>query len=100
MHKTATINIRIDPYLKDKAEDIFTQTGLTSAEAIRLFYTQVALNDGLPFAVKVPNAKTAKAIKNAREGKNLVYSKDAKEMFKKLGLTCTNQSTKKHSKKT
>jgi DNA-damage-inducible protein J len=99
IHKTATINVRIDPTLKTRAESVFAQTGLTPAEAIRLFYVQVDLSDGLPFAIKIPNAKTALAIKNAREGKNLVLCKNAKDMFKKLGLKCTSQSTKKHSQK-
>ena len=65
MHKVATINTRIEPNLKNKAELILHQVGLTSAEAIRLFYKQICLNKGLPFAIKIPNKKTIKAIHDA-----------------------------------
>jgi len=32
--------------------------GLAEAEAIRLFYAQVELHQGIPYPVKVPNAAT------------------------------------------
>lgn len=65
MHKAATINTRIEPTLKSKAEIILNKVGLTSAEAIRLFYKQICLNKGLPFEVKIPNKKTLKAMQDA-----------------------------------
>lgn len=34
----------------------------------------------------VPNAKTLKAINSIESGKNLIISKNADEMFKKLGI--------------
>lgn len=69
MHKVATINTRIEPKLKSEAEHILHKVGLTSAEAVRLFYKQICLQKGLPFAVKIPNAKTQKAIQQANTGK-------------------------------
>ena len=65
LHKTSVINTRIEPILKIRAEDILYKTGLSSAEAIRLFYTQICLNNGLPFAVKIPNKITQKAMLDA-----------------------------------
>lgn len=41
MHKVAIINTRIEPKLKSEAEHILHKLGLTSAEAIRLFYKQI-----------------------------------------------------------
>lgn len=69
MHRTAIVNARIEPSLKNKAEHILHKTGLSSAEAIRLFYTQVCLNNGLPFAVKIPNKTTQKAMIDAEQRK-------------------------------
>ena len=46
--------------------------GLNASDAIRLFYKQVALQRGLPFDVKLPNATTRRALKDADDGKNLV----------------------------
>lgn len=69
MHKIATVNTRIEPKLKAKAETILRKVGLTSAEAVRLFYMQVCLNNGLPFEVKIPNKKTTSAMQNADKRK-------------------------------
>lgn len=69
MHKVATINTRIAPKLKLQAESILQKVGLTSAEAVRLFYTQVCLQKGLPFEVKIPNKETIKAMQDADKRK-------------------------------
>ena len=69
MHKAATINTRIEPKLKTQAEAILQKVGLTSAEAVRLFYMQVCLHQGLPFEVKIPNKETIKAMNNADKRK-------------------------------
>lgn len=74
MNKAATINARIEPALKQKAEGILHAVGLSTAEAIRIFYTQVCLNNGLPFAVKLPNAKTAAAIEELENNKGSKYN--------------------------
>lgn len=55
MAKTSTLHTRIDTDLKNNAESILAQLGLTSAEAINLFYRQVAMQGGLPFELKVPS---------------------------------------------
>jgi DNA-damage-inducible protein J len=80
------VRARIDPALKARAETILNDLGLNASDAIRLFYTQVALSKGLPFEVKIPNATTRKAILDARAGKNLKHYASTAEMFEKLGL--------------
>ena len=57
MANTATVHVRIDNDLKNNAEMIFAKLGLTSSDAVKLFYKQVELHGGLPFEVKIP-AKT------------------------------------------
>lgn len=69
MHKNATINTRIEPKLKVRAEAILHKIGLTSAEAVRLFYAQIYLHKGLPFEAKIPNKVTLKAMHDADTGK-------------------------------
>ena len=54
MAKTTVLHARMDEDLKNSVEKIFEQLGLTSSDAIKLFYKQVQLNGGLPFEVKVP----------------------------------------------
>ena len=82
-HKTAIVNARIDPMLKNQAENIFHDIGLSSAEAIRLFYKQVCLSDGLPFPIKIPNKITQQAILDADSGKTY-KAKTVEELFNGL----------------
>lgn len=54
MAKSEMVHARVDNALKVDAENIFEQLGLKPSDAITLFYKQVALHGGLPFAVKLP----------------------------------------------
>ena len=71
MHKTEQINARIDPNTKAAAEAVFSKIGMSAAEAIRLFYRQVELHQGLPFELKIPNQETQNAMRDLDEGRNL-----------------------------
>jgi len=86
MGKTSTIRARIEPALKDKAENIFQKLGLTTTQAITLFYKQVELKKGLPFDVAIPNKITRKTFSDTDAGRDLVLCTDTDDMFEKLGL--------------
>jgi DNA-damage-inducible protein J len=57
---------------------------LSATGAINIFYKQVALNNGLPFDVKIPNATTIKAMKAAEKGKTVSDFKNKKDLFDSL----------------
>ncbi|MBE9042699.1 type II toxin-antitoxin system RelB/DinJ family antitoxin [Oscillatoriales cyanobacterium LEGE 11467] len=63
--QTSKVQARIEPNLKASAEAIFQALGITPTEAIRMFYKQVELQQGLPFLVKIPNDTTRAAIREA-----------------------------------
>ena len=86
MSKTATIRARIEPNLKDDVEKLFKKMGLTTTEAINLFYRQVKLRNGLPFNVVIPNRTTEKVFRNTDAKRNLIRCADAEDMFDKLGI--------------
>ena len=69
MAKSEMIRARVEPDLKHKAEAVLDSLGMTPTEAITLFYKQVTLYRGLPFPVRIPNAATRKALREARAGK-------------------------------
>ena len=71
MSKTETIRARVEPELKREAELVLKSLGLSPADAIRLFYRQVTMRRGLPFAVELPNVETRDAMDEALEGKGL-----------------------------
>lgn len=44
-----------DPKLKDATEKIFSELGISTTDAIRMFLAQVRLRRGLPFPVGLPS---------------------------------------------
>lgn len=71
MPRTETIRARVDPAVKAEAEAVFADLGLSASQAITLFYRQVGLTRGLPFAVRLPNAETREALAQARDRRDL-----------------------------
>lgn len=58
--KEAVVSARLDQRLKQESETILKQLGLSTTEAIRMFFTQITLNRGLPFSA-LPAAHRASA---------------------------------------
>lgn len=51
--KSASVNVRINENIKQHAESILENLGLSRAVAIDLFYRQIILHNGLPFDLKL-----------------------------------------------
>lgn len=49
------VSARVDADLKDETDKIFSELGITTTEAIRMFLAQVKLRRGLPFPVSLPS---------------------------------------------
>jgi len=84
MAKQATLTARIDRDLKNSAESLLSKFGMTHSEFINMSYHLLWLRKGLPFDVKLPNAETLEAIKEANEGKNLVEYESVDALFDEL----------------
>ena len=86
MTKTSTISARIDPELKNKVNQVFKDLGLTTAQAITLFYKQVEFQHGLPFNVKIPTDLTIKALEDAKLRRNLETFNSVEDLLADLGV--------------
>jgi DNA-damage-inducible protein J len=86
MAKTALINARTEPDLKEEVEGILKKLGLSTTEAVNIFFHQVKMRRGLPFPVEIPNDETLKTFKDTDAGKGLVECKDADDMSRKIGV--------------
>ena len=84
MNKSATIQARIDPSVKNKAQKILNKLNITMSEAISIFLTQVSLHKGIPFEIKIPNELTAKTLANSDRGEDLHVVSDKTQLFKEL----------------
>lgn len=56
MEKSATLNLRVNPMLKEQAEEILRQLGIPMSTAINMFLNQITLVGGIPFTVTLPRA--------------------------------------------
>lgn len=59
MEKTATLNLRINPTVKQRAEDVLTRLGIPMSTAIDMYLNQISLTGGIPFAVTLPKAPSS-----------------------------------------
>ncbi len=69
--KTALIQARIEPSIKKEVELILNKIGLSTSEAINIFFRRIMMEHGIPFSLKIPNQETMAAIKDTENNKNL-----------------------------
>ena len=56
MEKTATLNLRVNPTVKQRSESVLAQLGIPMSTAIDIYLNQISLTGGIPFAVTLPKA--------------------------------------------
>lgn len=79
--KTAVVHARLEPQMKRKAEGVLNRLGISPTEAIRIFYRQISLRNGLPFAVAIPNQRTASTLEKSRKGEGVTEFDSLEDMF-------------------
>ncbi len=57
MANTTAVYARIDTGLKENAEEILSQLGITPSSAIQMLYSQIVLTRGLPLNLHLPSKK-------------------------------------------
>jgi len=68
-----TVTIRMDKKLKEDAEKLFNELGLSLTTALTIFLKTAVREQRIPFALILsnPNEETEAAIKDIEEGNNL-----------------------------
>lgn len=61
MSKTSSVFARVEPEIKEQAEQVLEQLGIPMSNAIGLFLNQVVLQRGIPFEIKLPFSKPLSA---------------------------------------
>jgi len=84
MAKTTTIQARIDPDVKNNAQNILSKLNMTLSEAISIFLTQVSLTRGIPFDIKIPNDLTSDTLLKSEKGEELSKALSVDELFQEL----------------
>ncbi len=79
MPKTATINVRVDEKVKARAEKVLGKIGISMSDTISLLLHQIALQKGIPFELKIPNAETQQAMRELDAGLGEKFSGPTKD---------------------
>jgi addiction module RelB/DinJ family antitoxin len=59
MEKTTTLNLRVNPLVKQRAEEVLSRLGIPMSTAIDIYLNQIYLTGGIPFSVSLPKAPDA-----------------------------------------
>ncbi|MCD8147852.1 MAG: type II toxin-antitoxin system RelB/DinJ family antitoxin [Clostridiales bacterium] len=101
MANTTAVYARIDTNLKESAEGILSQLGISPSSAIQMFYSQIVLNDGIPFDVRLPakkptaigamtreqlDAELAKGFADSKAGRTYTADEVDAELRERYGL--------------
>jgi DNA-damage-inducible protein J len=84
MSKSVTVQARMEPELKEKADVILASLGINATTAITLFYSQIVRHRGIPLELKVPNEETLAAMRELKDPafrKKARRYKSAEELF-------------------
>lgn len=56
MEKTATLNLRVNPKVKERAEAVLSRLGVPMSTAIDMYLNQISLTGSIPFSISLPKA--------------------------------------------
>lgn len=84
--KDAIVRARIESHLKENVEGLLAELGLSTSDAITMFFKQIELHKGIPFEIKLPNKETIEVFNATDQGKDLVHCDSADDMFTRLGI--------------
>jgi DNA-damage-inducible protein J len=79
------VHVRVDEKTKERAAKTLAGMGISISDAVRMLLVRVAAERALPFEVKIPNAKTVKALRAADAGKGKRLN-SAAALFKDLNI--------------
>ena len=101
MSKTANVFTRVDPLVKEQAEAVLSQLGISMSTAMGMFLQQLVLQRGIPFDVKLPqsapialgsitdvefNALMDGAVRSAAAGKCVSFEEFDSNIRQELGI--------------
>ncbi len=101
MARTSNIYVRVEPEIKEQAENVLEQLGIPMSNAISVFLRQIVLQKGIPFEMKLPerkpldmsvlseeefNTEIEKGLADIREGRVVSVQSVADKMHRDYGI--------------
>jgi len=69
--ETVIINTQMKPDLKDEVEKILAKLGMSTTQAIILFFEEIKSKQTIPFDLNIPNEETIAAMQDAQHNFHL-----------------------------
>ncbi len=101
MANTSAVYARIDNGLKENAENILSQLGISPSSAIQMFYSQIVLTKSLPLNLRLPaagpaaignrnraelDAELMKGVESLQSGKTYTADEVDAELAREFGI--------------
>lgn len=84
MSKTVTVQARVEPDLKHKADAIIKKLGLNASQVVNALYAQIVMKKAIPFELRIPNKLTRETIEKSRRGEELKSFSSIDELMEDL----------------
>ena len=98
-NKDSIVKARVNAELKQQAQDVLDELGISMSETINALLSQIKLTKSVPFHLNIPNEKTMRAIEETEKGIGLVECKNIDDLFNKLELNDAKAKVQKHLSK-
>ena len=101
MARTSNVFARVEPEIKEQAEQVLDRLGIPMSNAVGMFLRQVVLQRGIPFEMKLPenepvflngltkqqlNAELEKGISDIDEGRTFSLDEVERQMKRDYGI--------------
>ena len=86
MRKASVVRARMESSLKEEAENILYELGISPTQAITMLYKHLTLNKDWPTTLKIPNQDTLDTFSDTDNGRGLTKNSDIHDMWSKLGI--------------
>lgn len=87
MANTSAVYARIDSGLKDDAEGILAQLGISPSSAIQMLYKQIIIHRGMPFDLRLPTSKPVAIGEMSREELDAEFAKGIESLKRGAAIT-------------
>lgn len=91
MAEKTTLVVTVDQELKEQAEEILAELGISMSSAISLFLRQVVIERGIPFPLKLPRSESIDISTLTGEDPNAEIQKGSNDA--KAGRVCSSAET-------
>ena len=80
MARTANVFARVEPEIKEQAENVLDQLGIPMSNAVGMFLRQIVLQRGIPFEMKLPEERPLEISKMTDEQLALEINKGIEDI--------------------